>query len=296
MKPVKAFSRDFFPEHKYPIHVIRISGDEVPQHEGDLTNINHYHDFAELVIIAKGYGTHWIDGVDYPVAAGDVFVLQGETHHYFKERHGLELYNVMYDNNRLRPFLRNLQGEAGYNAMFLLEPNYRRRHRFKSRLHINRNSLAHVEAVVKRMLDEQENRKPGYDSLLASMLLELVIFFSREYAQIEIPQAQALYRIGKIIEKLETSCKENWTVSELAKLAGMSKSSLMTAFRDATGHSPVDYLIRVRLQKAAELLTQTDLPISMIAPECGFNDSNYLTRQFRKVYRISPKQYRINHL
>jgi AraC-like DNA-binding protein len=296
MKVVKAFSKDFFPEQTHPINVIRISGDDAPQHDGDLTNVKHYHDFSELVIITRGYGTHWIDGADYPVAAGDVFVLQGKTEHYFKERHGLVLYNIMYDNNRLRQYLRNLQGTAGYNAMFLLEPHYRKRHKFKSRLHISRRSLAHVEAVTQRMLEEQDARRPGYDTMLLCMLLELVIFFSRKYSKADIPQIQTLYRIGKIIGKLETSYKNNWNIAELSKLAGMSKSSLMTAFKDATGHSPVDYVIRIRLQKAAELLTQTDLPISRIAAECGFNDSNYLTRQFSKVYRMPPKQYRINHL
>ncbi len=291
-KSVIAHSRDFFPENSHPITVIAIRGDASPQHEGDLTGIRHYHDFAELVIITEGYGVHWIDGAEYPVAAGDVFVLQGKTEHYFRERHGLALYNIMYDNRRLKRYLKNLQGEAGYNAMFILEPSYRHRHRFKSRLHLPRRSLAHVDSVIHRMALEQQERQAGYDTLLLSMLLDLVIFFSREYSKVEIPQAKALYRTGKIIGKLETAYKKNWTVKELAKLAGMSKSSLMTAFKDATGHSPVDYLIRLRLQKAAELLTETGLPVSQIALECGFNDSNYLARKFREIYRMSPSKFR----
>jgi AraC family L-rhamnose operon transcriptional activator RhaR/AraC family L-rhamnose operon regulatory protein RhaS len=295
MKAIKAFSRDFFPQDSHPVTIRSILNDSGLQHAGDLTDIKHYHDFAELVIITEGYGIHWIDGEDYPVAAGDIFVLQGETEHYFKERHGLTLYNIMYDTRRLQPFLKNLQGDAGYNAMFLLEPNYRRRHNFKSRLHIPRRSLAHVEPVIHRMQKEAEQAKSGYDTLLIGMLLELLVFFSREYSKVDIPQARNLYRIGKIIGKLETSYRRNWSVDELARSAGMSKSSLMNAFRDATGHTPVDFLIRIRLQKVAEMLIESNKSISEIAPECGFCDSNYLTRQFRKIYNQTPRQFRQNN-
>ena len=295
LKAVKAYSKDFFPPDAHPIRVIKIHGDTSPQHAGDLTGVRHFHDFAELVIIIEGYGVHWIDGTEYPVAAGDIFLLQGKTEHYFKERHNLVLYNIMHDSFRLRQYLKNLQTDAGYNAMFLLEPSYRKRHKFRSRLHVDRKSLVHIESVTQHMLAEQDTQNSGYDTLLLCMLLELIVFFSREYSKVKIPQVQALYRMGKVIGKLETAYLKNWNIAELSKLAGMSKSSLMTAFKDATGHTPVDYLIRIRLQKAAELLINTDLPISQIAPDCGFCDSNYLTRQFRKVYAVNPRQFRRNN-
>lgn len=296
MKAVKAYSKDFFDPGIHPIRVIKIHGSNLPQHAGDLTGIRHFHDFAELVIITEGYGVHWIDGTDYPVAAGDVFLLQGKTEHYFKERHNLVLYNIMHDSFRLRQYLKNLQSDAGYNAMFLLEPNYRKRHKFRSRLHVERKSLAHIDSIMQKMTAEQDTKFSGYDTLMLCMLLELIVFFSREYSKIKIPQAQALYKMGKVIGKLETGYLKNWSIAELSKLAGMSKSSLMTAFREATGHTPLDYLIRIRLQKAAEMLVNTNLPISEIAPESGFADSNYLTRQFKKVYSTGPREYRKNNL
>jgi AraC-like DNA-binding protein len=76
----------------------------------------------------------------------------------------------------------------------------------------------------------------------------------------------------------------------------MSKSNLLAVFKEATGHSPIEYLIRLRLHNAAEMLASTSLSISEIAAECGFADSNYLTRQFRKIYNISPREFRKNSL
>lgn len=295
MKAIQALSKDFFKENTYPITLRSIHGDQHYQHPGDLTDVEHWHDFAELVIITEGYGIHSIDGIDYPVSAGDIFVFQGKTKHYFKERHGLTMHNIMYDNRRLQHSFKNLQGNAGYNAMFLLEPAYRRRHRFKSRLRISRRSLAHVEAIIHRIQDEQEQQLAGSDTLMLSMLLELIVFFSRQYSKVEIPQAQALYRIGKIISRLETQYQKDWNITQLTKVAGMSKSSLITTFKNATGYSPIDYLIRIRLQRAAELLIETEKPLGEIAVQCGFHDSNYLTRQFRRVYNLTPRQFRKNN-
>jgi AraC-like DNA-binding protein len=295
MKAIQALSRDFFRENAHPIALRSIHGDHHYQHPGDLTDVEHWHDFAELVIITEGYGTHSIDGIDYPVSAGDIFVFQGKTKHYFKERHGLSMHNIMYDNRRLQHFLKNLQGDAGYNAMFILEPAYRRRHRFKSRLRISRRSLAHVETIIHRIRDEQEQQLAGNDTLMLSMLLELIVFFSRQYSKADVPQAQALYRIGKIISRLETQYQKDWNISQLTRVAGMSKSSLIAAFKNATGYPPIDYLIRIRLQKAAELLIETELSLGELSVQCGFHDSNYLTRQFRRVYNLTPRQFRKNN-
>ena len=295
MKAIQALSKDFFRENAHPIALRSIQGDQHHQHPGDLTDVEHWHDFAELVIITEGYGIHSIDGIDYPVSAGDIFVFQGKTKHHFKERHGLSMHNIMYDNRRLQHSFKNLQGDAGYNAMFLLEPAYRRRHRFKSRLRISRRSLAHVEAIVHKIQDEQEQQLAGSDTLMLSMLLELIVFFSRQYSKVDIPQAKALYRIGKIIGRLETQYKKDWNITQLSKVAGMSKSSLISTFKNATGYSPVDYLIRIRLQKAAELLIETEESLGEIAVQCGFHDSNYLTRQFRRVYNLTPRQFRKNN-
>lgn len=294
MKKITALRRKYLIGCAYPISIKSISGDASPQHEGDLTDIQHSHDFSELVIITEGYGIHWIDGDDYPVTAGDIFAIHGKTAHYFKKRHNLAMFNVMFDARRLDGYLKKLQEIAGYNALFLLEPAYRRRHKFKSRLHISRHALSYVETVVKRMSDELHKQKPGYDTMLLSFFLELLVFLSREYSMVEIPQVKSLFRIGNIIGELEKQYKRNWCLDEIARLACMSKSNLLAIFGEATGYSPIEYLIRIRLQKAAEMLIATPLTISEIAPECGFNDSNYLTRQFCRVYKLSPREFRKN--
>ena len=79
---------------------------------------------------------------------------------------------------------------------------------------------------------------------------------------------------------------------DLAAAARMSESSLLATFKEATGQSPIDYLIHLRIQRAAEQLRHNTQSISEIAYSVGFEDSNYFSRQFRKTMQSSPRDYR----
>ena len=72
----------------------------------------------------------------------------------------------------------------------------------------------------------------------------------------------------------------------------MSKRNLFRKFKLATGNTPVEYLLQLRLKKAAEMLLATNLTLGEIAMECGFCDSNYLCRMFRKHMNTTPGKFR----
>ena len=81
------------------------------------------------------------------------------------------------------------------------------------------------------------------------------------------------------------------TLDDLAHLAHLSRRQLNRAFQNVTGYSPMDYLIRLRIHRACELLRLRQLNITEISLKVGFNDSNYFTRQFRRVMNGSPRTY-----
>ena len=119
------------------------------------------------------------------------------------------------------------------------------------------------------------------------------MFLSRQYAKApKTEQCQAILRIAEVIGTLEKEYARPWKLSGLAGLARMSEGSLHRVFKEATGQSPIDYLIQLRMHRAMELLGETTLPVTDIAFEVGFNDSNYFTRQFKKVVGMSPSKYR----
>ncbi len=294
MKSVIADGIHYFGLSGFPVTVRRVQTDaqHTPSHPHDLTEVEHRHDFLELVIVTRGSALHWLEGKEFPVAAGDIFVLQGQQSHFFHSRRDLDLINIMYDPNKIDLPESDLRRMPGYCAMFMLEPTYRRQHRFASRLHLNRVPLAHVERLAEEMEQESREQNPGFEVVLQAKLLELLAYLSRMYTTTESVEAHALLRVGHVIGALENDCARDWKLEDLVGIAHMSRSNLMRIFRKATNQTPIEYLIRLRIQKAMGLLRNSNLTITEIALEVGFNDSNYFTRQFNRILGESPRHFR----
>lgn len=263
-----------------------------PSHPHDLTEVEHTHDFYELTIVCRGSSMHWLEGAAFPVTAGDVFLLQGNQRHYFFNRENLDLLNIMYDPQEIDLPEHELRRLPGYCAMFLLEPTYRRQHRFASHLHLKRIPLARVEAIVQAMEEECSEQRPGHEALLRAKLIELFVYLSRLYVDSDATEAQALLRVGNVIGALEEHSSREWTLAQLRDIAHMSQSNFMRVFKRATGQTPMEYLLRLRLQQATHLLRTSEQTITEIAFEVGFNDSNYFSRQFKQAMGLSPRTYR----
>jgi AraC-like DNA-binding protein/mannose-6-phosphate isomerase-like protein (cupin superfamily) len=277
------------------IRRVQTDAQHTPSHPHDLTEVEHSHDFCELVIVTRGHAMHRLEGSEFPVTAGDIFLLQGRQKHYFYDRENLDLINIMYDPEKMALPENELRRMPGYCAMFILEPAYRRLHRFASRLHLKRVPLAHAEMLAAEMEKECTQQHPGFEAILRAKLVELIVYLSRAYTATESTEADALLRVGNVIGALENNFSKDWKLDDLTKIAHMSKSSLLTVFRKATGQPPIEYLVRLRIQKAMDLLRTTNLTITDIALEVGFNDSNYFTRQFRRVVGDTPRTYRKTH-
>ena len=296
MKTLIADGSNYFGMTGFPILVGRSVSKrkptDPPPHPHDLTEVQHRHDFHELVIVTKGRGLQCLEGMDLPITAGDVFLLQGRQRHYFHDRQDLELTNVMYNPAQLALPENELRRMPGYCAMFILEPAYRQQHRFASRLHLKRLQLAHVELMTDEMERESHKKEVGYEVFLRAKLLEVITFLSRIYTEGESTETQALVRVGHVIGALENGFSKDWTLDELVALAHMSKSNLLAVFRKATGQTPINYLMRLRIQRAMQMLQKSDATITEVAFAVGFNDSNYFTRQFRTITGGSPRQFR----
>ena len=81
-------------------------------------------------------------------------------------------------------------------------------------------------------------------------------------------------------------------LDDLAKVAGMNPRYFCRFFRSITHQTPIEYVNMYRIEKAAQMLHSTRLPITDICMECGFNDSSNFIKVFRKYKGMTPKQYR----
>lgn len=84
----------------------------------------------------------------------------------------------------------------------------------------------------------------------------------------------------------------NLTLSKLASMTSLSVSQFCKRFKATFGITPHAYLVDLRLDRACELLRDTDMPVATIAKECGFYDQSHLTNLLSRHREITPRQYR----
>ena len=83
---------------------------------------------------------------------------------------------------------------------------------------------------------------------------------------------------------------------EIALQTGLSASYYSALFQNRTGHSPIDYFIQLKIQRACRMLDNSGLLIADVSREIGFDDQFYFSRVFRKVMGMSPVEYRKRRL
>jgi AraC-like DNA-binding protein/mannose-6-phosphate isomerase-like protein (cupin superfamily) len=279
--------KDWFQPDGFPIAVER----REPQTPFGL----HTHDFSEIVIITAGRGIHITGQESYPLNAGDAFVISGSRPHDYRSMEGLCLVNILFQPEKLNRRTDDLRTLPGYHALFTLEPAWRRRHQFRSRLRLSAAELNVVLARVDQLEEELRRRSNGFRFMATAAFMQIVGHLSRCFARTKHPDSRALLRIGEAISHLAAHYRERVDLDGLAGLARMSNRNFRRSFRAATGTSPIAHLIRLRVNHAAALLRRTDLSITEIAYEVGFSDSNYFARQFRALLGVTPSQYRRQH-
>ncbi len=271
--------------HAHPIHIAL-------SREGTHA-VGHYHKFHELVIVLAGKGMHVTDTEHYSIAAGDVFVIRpGNIHYYINANASkIEIFNIVYFKEYL-PFSLFEDGLPGYQALFELEPAMRSAHGFSSRLHLDADHLGKAVEMVENIRQEEAGLLPGYWPMVVARFLELIVYLSRQYMNVDSPRSRELVKLDALLTHMKNNCDKAMTLEDLASHARMSKSSLNRIFLKAVGQSPVDRLIGFRVDRAKTLLGDLSLNISEIALRCGFGDSNYFSRRFHMLSGVSPREYR----
>jgi AraC-like DNA-binding protein/quercetin dioxygenase-like cupin family protein len=255
----------------------------------------HLHEFWEIVFILSGEGRHFTGETQHGVSAGDVLVINNRRSHGYEDTKELSLVNVLVRGDVLREAERELGGLPGYHALFTLEPARWRRRAFTSRLRLNAGDLRLASGWIDALEAETARVAEGGRFLAKNWLMLLIGLLSRRYGERKGEAVEADLRLARLLSLIDREPERTLSLAEMASAAAMSERSFLRHFREATGCSPADYLIRARIRKARNLLDHggPGLSITEIAFRCGFNDSNYFSRQFRRVTGTSPRKYRI---
>ncbi len=102
----------------------------------------------------------------------------------------------------------------------------------------------------------------------------------------------SLARIGEIVDHVTANPTDNFAVADLSRRAGMSESQFSRHFRRATGNTFTDFVNRLRITRACQLLMETDRYISTVCYDCGFNNVANFNRRFLEIKGMTPKEFR----
>ena len=254
------------------------------------TVIPHVHEFMELVLILSGTATQWINGRTYPVFRGDIFLLRGDIAHCFTEFHNLHLMNLLFVPEELPLPYEFLERIPGYRMFFHTEPSLRAESSSNCGLHLNESALEAMEQLLVRLEKVLQEKNTGYEARALTLFQEIILTISDNYSDMLVQGTNTVPHILNVITRMEQDFSKPWTLKELAAMACTSPRNFLRLFYRMTGSAPFDYLQRLRLNHAAELLRK-GVRIADVAENCGFANANYFSKRFRKFHGVSPRDF-----
>jgi AraC family transcriptional regulator len=153
--------------------------------------------------------------------------------------------------------------------------------------------------LMQQLLHELE--APAGAALAAEALARAIaVQLLREFDHIRVArpaQPAPPVAVLKVVDLMRQRLADSLTLEELAAVAGVSPFHFARQFKTATGHPPHDYLIRLRVDRAQELIRQHhhEWTLAAVANECGFADQSHMARHFRRVLGVSPGEFADAH-
>jgi AraC-like DNA-binding protein len=133
---------------------------------------------------------------------------------------------------------------------------------------------------------------------MKAKLLEFIIKLCRFYTAYQkkekfnvdmIHKRDALF---KVFEFVSEKYLDKIGLNDLAEVMHLQPNYFSRIFKEKTGKTPMEYVTEYRINKACDYLSHSDMDITSIAFEVGFNDSSYFAKIFREVKGVSPKKFR----
>ena len=158
-----------------------------------------------------------------------------------------------------------------------------------------------IAAIKSESIRIEKQRIDNWSTIMVgSLLVQFVILLWRalSYYKSNIDNLSDFQkvRISHLISLIHSEIESDISLSDMAFRAAMSESHFSHVFKDFTGVSPKKYIIKSKIEKAKELLKNTDQPIGEIAFTIGYEDPHYFSRMFKKNTGFTPRQYREQEL
>lgn len=251
----------------------------------------HWHELLEIAYVIKGGLIISVEGQSYKVTQGDLVIINSGMVHGFSRsepdtlivivQFGLELFDQSLVDLRDRMFQRLVFERK---TIVTTEDD--------GEIH------RQLEALVLDMRREYFDKLEGYRLAIKARLYELALILLRRVPTRQFSKAELNKRLhrNEILERIFKYVYRHFTepitLSDAANSAALSKFYFTRFFKEQTGQNFHNYLTRVRLSHAEELLAGSDLSITDIAYQSGFTSLKTFNRLFKTYIGVCPTQYR----
>ncbi len=131
--------------------------------------------------------------------------------------------------------------------------------------------------------------------LINELFLQIVYLFKNGRVKLDESLTINLRTVEIFLNHLRSDYERHWTLEEMAEHCGLGMTSLSKYCKQITNLTPINYLIKVRLEVAARLLVEEqNKSVTKIGYECGFSSGQYFATAFKRQFNTSPKSYRAN--
>lgn len=287
------YQKFYFNIADFPLRVLRSDYEHNQQRV-----IEHcHHDFCELIIIIRGHGIHVVGDVQQEIFPGNVFLMHPGSSHSLNFSKDFMHYNVLFDLSLLRQIQLDLSEIATYQSLFQIPIEVQNTQTIQniapSIMCLPEVALSEIENTLLTLEKEFELKQSGYKAMLFSSFIKLLTLISRLAQPIHLHFNHSSFCISRSVSYIIKNYTENLSLEVLAQQVEMSVHSYRILFQRIMGESPLQYIIRLRIENSYKILINSDQSITKIAFRTGFNDSNYFSRKFKQQTGLTPNQYRL---
>ena len=248
--------------------------------------VYHCHDHLEMAFVLSGEGKYHIEGEIYDIREGDLLIFNPGIRHQ-----ALFLKEVETPTTEFFVGFSEIQFPG-------FCPNYLPVRNGSYVLHTKGELRQRIFKICSSMEAEKAACRPGRYYMLKSYLMQLLILMMREQCEPVKPvdgfafeSTNKKYVVEKILNYFEDHYSEKISLDQIAENMYLSPFYISKIFKSETGDAPIQHLIKIRLEKAKELLELgTAGSVQEVAALVGYDDAYHFSKLFKKRFGITPTQ------
>lgn len=238
----------------------------------------HTHDFHELIVVTKGAGQHIINDVPTNLSQNYICYLSPKDRHLYEQVDNLHLTNILFKKNKLAysPLLKSMlpKDEDEQNSWF-----------------ITAESMKKVNLLLNQIEYESQHHTVDSRLMTEALFQQLVVELSRGRLS-SASKNEADNSILKVIDWIQNNYAEEISINTVADQFNVSSRTLSRRIKQITNLSFNNYVHRVRINNAMNLLHYSEQSITDIAFQVGYKDSNYFSTKFKRFTNQTPSDFR----